>query len=345
MPIDKSWTDLPNRVSEEFTNGLDSFVESCRPLVDSDGNIKCPCRNCGNRYSVNLIIMRRHIATFGFFKRYIRWIYHGEDMVRRVVENDVSQTNDMGAVIQDVMGERMDEDTSLNEENSGTESMNVDDGFEELLTEVESELYPGCSDFTSLDFLAKLMHIKVLNKWTNTSMDQLLDLITQSHPKGNRIPRSHYAAKCKLKKIGLGYEKIDVCKNDCALFWKEHEKLQNCPVCKESRWARKTKDGNNVAHKQLRYFPLTPRLRRLYCSRHTTENMRWHSTGGAEDGTMRHPVDGTSWKEFDKKYPNFSKEPRNVRLALAADGFNPFGNMSSAHSTWPVVLTTYNMPP
>ena len=89
MPIDKSWTDL-NRVSKEFTNGLDSFVESCRPLVDSDGKIKCPCQKCGNRYSVNLIIMRRHIVTFGFFKRYIRWIYHGEDMVRRVVENDVS---------------------------------------------------------------------------------------------------------------------------------------------------------------------------------------------------------------------------------------------------------------
>ncbi|XP_076909137.1 uncharacterized protein LOC143566278 [Bidens hawaiensis] len=60
---------------------------------------------------------------------------------------------------------------------------------------------------------------------------------------------------------------------------------------------------------------------------------------------MRHPVDGSSWKEFDKKYLNFSREPRNVHLGLAADGFNPFGNMSLAHSTWPVVLTTYNLPP
>ncbi|XP_076930723.1 uncharacterized protein LOC143595638 [Bidens hawaiensis] len=60
---------------------------------------------------------------------------------------------------------------------------------------------------------------------------------------------------------------------------------------------------------------------------------------------MRHPVDGSSWKEFDKKYLNFSREPRNVRIGLAADGFNPFGNMSLAHSTWPVVLTTFNLPP
>ncbi|KAD3066352.1 hypothetical protein E3N88_34232 [Mikania micrantha] len=46
------------------------------------------------------------------------------------------------------------------------------------------------------------------------------------------------------------------------------------------------------------------------------------------DGMMHHPVDGKPWKEFDKKYPNFAKEPRNVRLGLAADGFNPFGPKS-----------------
>ncbi|GKF37862.1 hypothetical protein Tco_0114620 [Tanacetum coccineum] len=43
-------------------------------------------------------------------------------------------------------------------------------------------------------------------------------------------------------------------------------------------------------------------------------------------------------------YPNFAKEPRNVRLGLAADGFNPFGNLSQAYSMWPVILTTYNLP-
>ncbi|XP_022019856.1 uncharacterized protein LOC110919916 [Helianthus annuus] len=62
---------------------------------------------------------------------------------------------------------------------------------------------------------------------------------------------------------------------------------------------------------------------------------------------MRHPVDGSAWQDFDKKYPNFTMEPRNVRLGLAADGFNPFNNSSGSltHSTWPVILTTYNLPP
>ncbi|KAL3825485.1 hypothetical protein ACJIZ3_021514 [Penstemon smallii] len=32
----------------------------------------------------------------------------------------------------------------------------------------------------------------------------------------------------------LGYTKIDACKYDCALFWKENENENFCPVCKIS---------------------------------------------------------------------------------------------------------------
>ncbi|GKC37607.1 hypothetical protein Tco_1049991, partial [Tanacetum coccineum] len=53
-----------------------------------------------------------------------------------------------------------------------------------------------------------------------------------------------------------------------------------------------------------------------------------------EPGKMQHPVDGRAWKNFDTKYPDFVKEPRNVRLGLAADGFNPFGNFSQSYSMW-----------
>nr|GFA86583.1 hypothetical protein [Tanacetum cinerariifolium] len=60
---------------------------------------------------------------------------------------------------------------------------------------------------------------------------------------------------------------------------------------------------------------------------------------------MQHPVDGRAWKKFDTKYPDFAKEPRNVRLGLAADGFNPFDNHSQAYSIWTVILRTYNLPP
>ncbi|KAJ9547255.1 hypothetical protein OSB04_019798 [Centaurea solstitialis] len=295
MSIDKTWTTVPP-TRKEFWEGLDSFVERAKSCVDSGRRIRCPCK---------------------------KYIYHGEIRTLPVV-NDVAPSNEMASAIDDIMGERMENDTNHVEGNSDTDGRGVDDGFLKLLEEVNAELYPGCTRFSSLDFIAKLMHIKVNNKWTNSLFDQLLELLQSAFPDENRVPSSHYIAKKKLKKIGLGYESIHMSKNDCILFWKEHE---------ESHWVNKNTKGKKVAHKVLRYFPLTSRLQRLYCSRHTAKNMIWHNTGRSEDGAMRHP------------YPNFSKEPRNVRLGLAADGFNPFGNMSSAHSTWPVVVTTYNLPP
>ena len=60
---------------------------------------------------------------------------------------------------------------------------------------------------------------------------------------------------------------------------------------------------------------------------------------------MRHPVDGAARKDFDKRHPLFINDVRNVRLGLEADNFNPFSNICLSYSMWPVVLTTYNLPP
>ncbi|RVW22081.1 hypothetical protein CK203_110934 [Vitis vinifera] len=100
-----------------------------------------------------------------------------------------------------------------------------------------------------------------------------------------------------------------------------------------------------IPAKVLRYFPLKPRLQRLYMSSKTTSHMKWHVDGRMEGEMMRHPVDSLAWKNFDNVHPSFALEPQNVRLGLASDGFNPFGNMSISYSMWPVVLIPYNLPP
>lgn len=73
--------------------------------------------------------------------------------------------------------------------------------------------------------------------------------------------------------------------------------------------------------------------------------MRWHAVDNNNDGMMRHPRDSEAWKQFDLKHTWFASDPRNLRLALTSDGFNPFGVMSSNYSIWPVVLIPYNTPP
>ena len=73
--------------------------------------------------------------------------------------------------------------------------------------------------------------------------------------------------------------------------------------------------------------------------------MRWHAEERNDDGNLRHPADSDAWKDFDNKHAEYALEPRNVRLGLATDGFNPFGNMNINYSTWPVLLMVYNLPP
>ncbi|KAL5563670.1 hypothetical protein UlMin_033417 [Ulmus minor] len=227
----------------------------------------------------------------------------------------------------------------------GSQSSNVQ--YDDLFTALISELYPGVSSFSSLNFLVKLMHLKVMNKWMNKSFDELLKLLKLAFPKMDLV-ESHYEAKKLMTKMGLGYQSIHVCKNDCALFWNENSMSETCPVCSESRWKMQAgrRTGKNVPHKVLRYFPLAPRLKRLFATSKTAKLMRWHQAGkSTDDSVMRHPVDGRAWKDFDRKHPEFADDVRNVRLGLAADGFNPFNNMSISYNMWPVVLTTYNLPP
>jgi hypothetical protein len=80
-------------------------------------------------------------------------------------------------------------------------------------------------------------------------------------------------------------------------------------------------------------------------SYHTAPHMKWHAEGRTKDGVLRHLANGEAWKAFNSCDPDFTSDPRNVRLGLASDGFNPFGNMSSSHITWPIMLVPYNLPP
>ena len=59
---------------------------------------------------------------------------------------------------------------------------------------------------------------------------------------------------------------------------------------------------------------------------------------------LKAPCRFRCWKEFDKKLVEYSLEPRNVRLGLETDEFNPFENMNINYSTWPVILMIYNLP-
>ncbi|XP_004309364.1 PREDICTED: uncharacterized protein LOC101306581 [Fragaria vesca subsp. vesca] len=168
-------------------------------------------------------------------------------------------------------------------------------------------------------------------------------------PDVNTFPESNYIIKKFLKEFDLGYEKIEACINDRCLFRGEKKKnMQNCPECNASRWyvnPRTNEINKGVLAKVLRYFPIIPRIQRMFFSASNSELLTSLSTHHNQDVMMRHPVDSIQWLTVDQKWPSFASEPRNLRFGLATDGFNPYKNLSSTHSIWPVILVIYNLPP
>nr|XP_016444975.1 PREDICTED: uncharacterized protein LOC107770212 [Nicotiana tabacum]XP_016444976.1 PREDICTED: uncharacterized protein LOC107770212 [Nicotiana tabacum]XP_016444977.1 PREDICTED: uncharacterized protein LOC107770212 [Nicotiana tabacum] len=173
------------------------------------------------------------------------------------------------------------------------------------------------------------------------------------------IPISYNKSKSMVKDLGLDYEKIDACPNDCMLFRNDHKDDEYCHVCGSSRYIKYTevdrdevdselessKKGYRVPANNLSHFSLIPRLKRLFMCSKTADTLRWHDEERSKDGKLRHPADGKAWKDFDSLHSEFARDSRNLRLGLASDGFNPFRTMSISHSTWPVISMVYNLPP
>ena len=93
--------------------------------------------------------------------------------------------------------------------------------------------------------------------------------------------------------------------------------------------------------------PTRDRLRAIFGNPKDAKLMSWHASDECtkDDGKLRHPSDGKQWKRFNAKFQKFGDEVRNVRFTLSTDGMKSFGDLSSSHNTWPVILTIYNLHP
>ena len=220
--------------------------------------------------------------------------------------------------------------------------------FDSIINDAEKPLYSGCTNYTRLSGVLKLFKLKAEHGMTDKNFTDRLTAFNDMLPKGNVLPTSTYQAKKMLCPMGLDAEKIHACPNDCVLFRNEYKDLRECPKCGEGRY-KLSKDGfddkDGPPKKVLWYLPILPRIKRLFGNAKDAKNMTWHANRNKKDEMIRHVADSPQWKCIDDKYPDFGKEARNLRLGLCTDGINPFGNMSSQHSTWPMLMVIYNLPP
>jgi hypothetical protein len=75
--------------------------------------------------------------------------------------------------------------------------------------------------------------------WSNSIFSSLLEFINELLPTEGTLPKNTYEVKKYLRDLGLGYEKIPACRNDCMLFWMDIDKLNNCTVCGKMKLMKK----------------------------------------------------------------------------------------------------------
>ncbi|XP_066321900.1 uncharacterized protein [Miscanthus floridulus] len=365
MVVDKSWMDISNRRLPRYEEGAKKFIEFAFSGCSANKLLRCPCRICKNNYFADQISIMEHLMLNGIWKEYRVWDHHGESVSDSEDSDDNMEdhddyglremVNDFGNAVNNNLGSFDGSSPCLQDDTTASTGPTEEASkFYRLLEEADNELYPECSTFSTLSFIVQMMNIKCLYDLSGNAMDALFTLFWKVLPTKNKAPKSFNDAKKVMSDLGLDYKRIDACPNDCILYRGDYAKAESCPVCKLSRW--KSDDQNNasksrrrrvrnVAQKVLRYFPLIPRLKRMYMCSKTATNMRWHKEELVDDGYLRHPADSKEWKDFDKNFPSFASDARSVRLGLASDRFNPFGHMSTSYSIWPVVIVMYNLPP
>ncbi|KAJ9535975.1 hypothetical protein OSB04_un000867 [Centaurea solstitialis] len=165
-------------------------------------------------------------------------------------------------------------------------------------------------------------------------------------PEGNEMMGSTYEAKKTMKKMGSGYTKLHACINDCVLNRYEYKDFKVCPRCGKSRWKVYDKTGKlyeSVPAKVLWYFPIIPRMKRLFQTKTIAKDLIWHETSRKKDGVLRHPGDSQAWREIDHRFPEIVNDPRNLRLGISADGVD-INRRNRHQSVWPVLTVIYNLP-
>ncbi|XP_057247430.1 uncharacterized protein LOC130589846 [Beta vulgaris subsp. vulgaris] len=198
------------------------------------------------------------------------------------VENEVVVEDHVRIEGDDVVGDEND-----NGDNSDTEDEEFGDRIGEMLEGARDHfnerprvfdsfseaagkpLYPGCTKYTQLSGILTLFNIKAKHNLTDVGFTELLEALHDMFPEGNLLPKSTYYAKKLMCPLGLEYERIDACPNDCMLYRNEYADLYECPRCGKSRY--KLPDGvvpgpgnTGPSAKVLWYLPVVPRFRRLF---------------------------------------------------------------------------------
>jgi hypothetical protein len=248
--------------TDEWWEKISDFIKCAFSLVTTE-KIRCPCVKCQNVRCFDKVILTKHLYRNAFTADYETWVFHGEKYTAVAAEESVNDRVDANRMNE--MLEAIRPEFDLDTEDPPTSEVKE---FFRFLKASDEPLHEH-TKVTMVAFMTRLMAIKSKFFFSNNSYNELLKLIGDVLPNPNKLPKDMYHSKKLIKGLGIYYEKIDVCRNNCMLFWKEHKEENKCLKYGKPRYVKVINDDGEtvtteVAHKQVRYMPIAPRLKRMF---------------------------------------------------------------------------------
>ncbi|KAI5313040.1 hypothetical protein L3X38_042214 [Prunus dulcis] len=245
--VSKRWIQNPNRCADEYLDRIEDFIEFARRHNPGATRIRCPCRRCNNTLWETIENVGFHLVRNGMIETYSIWNFHGEQLDHAFSSNatrmdSVEPIMDPNDQVMDIIQDAFPfASTNLNHEREDDVPTPIDSAefeqYEKLLKNANQELYPGCESFSVLRAIVELMHRKIKYRMSNLYSDYFLGVFKRMLPTNICLPKGHKHAQ------------------------KEHETLDTCPICNESRFKMTSQNRTTkIPEKVMRYLPLKPRL-------------------------------------------------------------------------------------
>jgi hypothetical protein len=166
-----------------------------------------------------------HLCKFGFMSGYDVWMHHGETIHQRTASVAEDEDDRMDEMLDAIRPEH-----ETNREDPHTPEVQQ---FFNMLRALEESLHEHTM-VSVLAFVICIRSIKSKIVFSNKCYKELLCLFSDVFPSNHKMLKDMYQSKKLLSALGMEYEKIDMCKDNCMIFYKEQLTVRQLDkLCRE----------------------------------------------------------------------------------------------------------------
>ena len=100
------------------------------------------------------------------------------------------------------------------------------ENFKEMKQAAIDPLYKDClKHWTALRFNLQLLQLKSRHGWSDTRFNDLLHMLADTFPEGNKMPANTYRVKKMIWQVSMKLKKFHACTNHFILYRGKYENL------------------------------------------------------------------------------------------------------------------------